>query len=153
MQQAKLIEAARAHGELLQWQAFTDEVEKFEGDTRTVMVWLRDLFGMSLIERHLDWYLINGRLSGARAEAVTAYLDRLIGRIREHALDLVDAFELTPDLLRAEIATGIEAERQQEAHEYVEAQKAAGTWPLEEKQLRKEAKEAAKAAARAAKGD
>jgi acyl-CoA oxidase len=114
------------------------------------MTWLRDLFGLGLIEKHLEWYLINGRLSGARAEAVTSYIDRLVGRIREHALDLTDAFELTPELLRAEIATGIEAERQQEAQAYVDAQIAAGTWPVHEKQLRQEAKEAAKAAAKAA---
>ncbi|NLA64741.1 MAG: acyl-CoA dehydrogenase [Leucobacter sp.] len=131
-QQAKLIEAARAHAELLQWEAFTEALEDFEGDTLTVMTWLRDLFGLGLIEKHLEWYLINGRLSGARAEAVTSYIDRLVGRIREHALDLTDAFELTPELLRAEIATGIEAERQQEAQAYVDAQIAAGTWPVHE---------------------
>ncbi|NLB46943.1 MAG: acyl-CoA dehydrogenase, partial [Microbacteriaceae bacterium] len=146
-QQAKLIEAARAHAELLQWEAFTEALSQFSGDTLTVMTWLRDLFGLGLIEKHLAWYLINGRLSGARAEAVTAYIDRLIGRIREQALDLVDAFELTPELLRAEIATGIEAERQLEAQAYVDAQIAAGTWPIHEKELRKRAKEAAKAAA------
>ncbi len=147
-QQTKLIEASRAHAELLQWEAFTEALDGFEGETLTVMTWLRDLFGLTLVERHLEWYLINGRLSGARAEAVTAYLDRLIGRIREHALDLVDAFELTPELLRAEIATGIEAERQQEAFDYVEAQMAAGTWPIHEKELRKREKEAAKANAK-----
>lgn len=148
-QQTKLIEASRAHAELLQWEAFTEALDEFDGETLTVMTWLRDLFGLTLIERHLGWYLINGRLSGARAEAVTAYLDRLIGRIREHALDLVDAFELTPELLRAEIATGIEAKRQQEAFDYVDAQVAAGTWPIHEKELRKREKEAAKARAEA----
>ena len=32
-QQAKLIEAARAHGELLQWEAFTEALAGFEGET------------------------------------------------------------------------------------------------------------------------
>ena len=54
---------------------------------------------------------------------------------------------LTPELLRAEIATGLEAERQDEAHAYVEAQKAAGTWPVHEKELRKQAQEAQRPAA------
>jgi len=139
-QQAKLIQAARAHAELLQWEAFTAALDAFEGDTLTVMTWLRDLFGLGLIEKHLAWYLLNGRLSNARAEAVTAYIDRLIGRIREQALDLVGTFELTPELLRAEIATGIEAERQAEAQAYVDEQIAAGTWPVHEKQLRKQRK-------------
>ena len=145
-QQAKLIGAARAHAELLQWEAFTEALAGFEGDTLTVMTWLRDLFGLTLIERHLDWYLINGRLSGARAEAVSAYIDRLVARLREHAQDLVNAFELTPELLRAEIATGIEAERQAEAQAYVDAQIAAGTWPIHEKELRKRAKAEARSA-------
>lgn len=143
VQQPKLIEAARAHGELLQWEAFTEALDGFEGDTLKVMTWLRDLFGLSLIERHATWYLVCGRLSGSRIEAVTAYINRLIGRIRVHALNLVEAFGLTPELLRAEIATGIEAERQQEAETYVRDQMNAGTWPVHEKQLRAEAKAAA----------
>ncbi len=144
-QQHKLIEAARAHAELLQWEAFTEELAGFSGDTLSVMTWLRDLFGLGLIEKNAAWYLIHGRLSGSRVEAVTAYIDRLIGRLRAHAVDLVDAFGLTPELLRAEIATGIEAERQAEAQAYVEAQIAAGVWPVHEKQLRAEAKARAKA--------
>ncbi len=135
-QQHKLIEAAKAHAELLQWEAFTDALEGFSGDTRTVLTWLRDLFGLGLIEQHAAWYLVHGRLSGSRIEAVTAYVDRLLGRLREQAADLVDAFGLTPELLRAEIATGIEAERQAEADAYVASEQAAGTWPVHEKQLR-----------------
>ena len=150
-QQHKLIEAARAHAELLQWEAFTEEVEKFtDPGTKQVMTWLRDLFGLTLIERNMTWYLVHGRMSGKRAESVTAYIDRLLGRIREHALDLVDAFGLDDALLRAEIATGIEQERQEEAQNYVDAQRAAGTWPVHEKELRAKAKAAEKAAAKAA---
>lgn len=143
-QQHKLIEAARAHGELLQWEAFTEAVEQIDdAGSRQVLTWLRDLFGLGLIERNAAWYLVAGRISGQRAEAVTAYIDRLIARLRPHALDLVDAFGLTPQLLRAEIATGIEAERQEEAQAYVEARIAAGTWPIHEKELRKREKERA----------
>ena len=154
-QQHKLINAARAHAELLQWEAFTDELEKFElvGDEGTiqVMTWLRDLFGFTLIERNIAWYLVNGRVSGQRADALTNYIDRLIGRLRDHALDLVEAFGLGDDLLRAEIATGIEAGRQQEAQDYVDAQRAAGLWPVHEKELRAAAKAEAKAAEKSAK--
>ncbi|MBL5972755.1 MAG: acyl-CoA dehydrogenase [Candidatus Leucobacter sulfamidivorax] len=139
-QQHKLIEAARAHGELLQWEAFTEELSRFEGDTLKVMTWLRDLFGLTLLERHATWYLVSGRLSGSRVEAVSSYIDRLIGRVREVALDLVEAFGLTPELLRAEIATGIEAERQEEAQAYVDERIAAGEWPIHEKELRARAK-------------
>lgn len=140
-QQHKLIEAARAHAELLQWEAFTEELERIEDEgTRQVLTWLRDLFGLGLMEKHAAWYLVHGRLSGQRVEAVTAYIDRLIRRLRHHAGDLVEAFGLTPGLLRAEIASGIEAERQEEARAYVEAEQAAGVWPIHEKELRQRAK-------------
>ena len=140
-QQHKLIQAARAHGELLQWEAFTRGLEQIEdADSKRVLTWLRDLFGLGLIEEHAAWYLVHGRLSGQRSEAITAYIDRLIARLRDHAGDLVEAFGLGPELLRAEIATGIEAERQTEAQAYVDAQRAAGTRPIDEKELRARAK-------------
>lgn len=139
-QQHKLIAAARAHAELLQWEAFTEGIEQVQdAESRRVLTWLRDLFGFSLLESNAAWYLTQGRLSPQRAEAVTAYIDRLIKRIRPHALDLVDAFGLTPELLRAEIASGVEGQRQAEAQAYVDAERAAGNWPVHEKDLRKQA--------------
>ncbi|MDN4612906.1 acyl-CoA dehydrogenase [Leifsonia sp. F6_8S_P_1B] len=137
-QQNELIEAARAHGELLQWEAFTEALEHTEdAGTRQVLTWLRDLFGFGLIEKHLAWYLMNGRLSPQRAQAVTAYIDRLLTRIRPHAVDLVDAFGYGPELVRAKIASGAEAERQAEARAYYAERRAAGTLPVPEKSQKK----------------
>src|SRR3546814_3998930 len=91
--QAELIEAARSHGKLLQWEALTDAVNRTrDAGTKKVLTWLRDLFGLSVIEKHLSWYLIHGRLSTQRAAAVSSYIDRLCLRLRPHAQDLVDAF-------------------------------------------------------------
>ena len=130
-------EAARAHAELLQWEAFTDALEQApDSGTRQVLTWLRDLFGFGLIEKHLAWYVIHGRLSPQRAQAVTAYIDRLITRIRPHAVDLVDAFGYGPELVRAKIATGIEADRQAEARAYYADLRASGDAPVEEKSLK-----------------
>jgi acyl-CoA oxidase len=132
--QSELIEAARAHAELLQWEAFTEGLEKItDDDTKQVLTWVRDLFGLHLIEQNLAWYLINGRLSAARAEAVTAYVDRLIDRLRSHAQSLVDAFGYGPEHLRAEIATGVEAARQDEARAYFADLAASGLAPVPEK--------------------
>lgn len=140
-QQHKLIAAARAHGELLQWEAFTEGIELVKDEeSRRVLTWLRDLFGFGLLEDNAAWYLMQGRMSPQRAEAVTAYIDRLLGRLRPQALGLVDAFGLSPELLRSEIASGVEAQRQAEAQAYVEAQRAAGTWPIHEKDMRARAK-------------
>lgn len=136
--QNELIEAARAHGELLQWEAFTRALGRVEdAGTKRVLTWVRDLFGLGLVERHLAWYLIHGRLSPQRAQAVTAYIDRLIERLRPHALDLVTAFGYTDEHLRAKIATGAEQERQDEARAYYAAQRKAGTLPVPEKSAKR----------------
>lgn len=136
-QQNELIEAARAHGELLQWEAFTRALEKTtDAGTKEVLTWVRDLFGLGLIEKHLAWYLINGRLSAKRAQAVTAYVDRLISRLRPHALDLVNAFGYKPEHLRASIASGAEQERQDEARAYYAELRASGKAPVDEKTLK-----------------
>jgi len=136
--QAELIEAARAHGELLQWEAFTDAVHRVDdADTKKVLTWLRDLFGLQLIEKHLSWHLINGRLSTQRAAAVSSYIDRLCARLRPYALDLVDAFGYEQEHLRAPIASGAEKARQDEARSYYAELAASGRAPIQEKALKK----------------
>ncbi|MGC5224131.1 acyl-CoA dehydrogenase [Micromonospora sp. DT81.3] len=135
--QSELIEAARAHGELLQWEAFTDAVDAIEdAGTKQVLTWMRDLFGLGLIEKHLAWHLINGRLSTQRAAAVSSYIDRLCLRLRPHALDLVDAFGYAPEHVRAPIASGAEQERQDEARAHYDALREAGVLPTPEKHIK-----------------
>ncbi|GAA1731779.1 acyl-CoA dehydrogenase [Microcella frigidaquae] len=135
--QNALIETARAHGELLQWEAFTQALEHVEhAGTRQVLTWLRDLFGLGLIEKNLAWYVIHGRLSDHRAQAITDYIDdRLLPRLRPHALALTDAFLLRDEHIRAEIATGVERERQEEARAYYADLAARGLAPIDEKDL------------------
>ncbi|MHC8607873.1 acyl-CoA dehydrogenase family protein [Paenarthrobacter ureafaciens] len=134
--QNELIEAAQAHAELLQWEAFTEALAKVDdAGTKEVLTRLRDLFGLSLIEKHLSWYLMNGRLSMQRGRTVGTYINRLLVKIRPHALDLVDAFGYGPEHLRAAIATGAEATRQDEARTYFRQQRASGSAPADEKAL------------------
>lgn len=104
-----------------------------DAGTAQVLTWLRDLFGLGLIEKNLAWYLINGRLSAQRAQAITSYIDRLIARLRPHAQDLVDSFGYSQAHLRAPIASGIEAERQAEARDYYANLRASGEAPVDEK--------------------
>jgi acyl-CoA oxidase len=134
--QDDLIEAAQAHAELLQWEAFTEALREV-GDPGTlrVLTWLRDLFGLSLIEKSLSWYLMNGRLSMQRGRTVGDYINRLLVKIRPHALDLVDAFGYGPEHLRAAIATGAEQVRQDEARAYFRAERASGAAPVDGKVL------------------
>lgn len=136
--QVALVEAAKAHADLLRWEAFTDALPSIEDpDTRRVMTWVRDVFGLTVIERNLTWYLLHGRLSDQRARTVTAYVDRLLLRLRPHAVDLVDAWGFGQEHLRAKIASGAEAERQDEARAYYAAQRASGEAPVSEKAVRK----------------
>ena len=131
--QNRLLEAARSHAQLLQWEAFTAGLEKIEDpDTKRVLTWLRDLFGLSLIERDLAWYLSYGRLSMRRGRALESYINRLIARLRPYSLELVDAFGLSPELLRAEIGGTVEAERQKEAADYYRRLRASGKAPVKE---------------------
>lgn len=135
--QNDLVEAARAHGELVQWEAFTEALAAApDAGTREVLTWLRDLFGLQLIEKHLAWYLMNGRISRQRARTVGEYINRLLSKLRPHALDLVDAFGYTQEQLRAPIAAGLEAERQNEAMAYFRKQRETGSAPVNEKDLR-----------------
>ncbi|GAA2721715.1 acyl-CoA dehydrogenase family protein [Cellulomonas aerilata] len=135
--QHALIECARAHADLLQWEAFTAGLAKVQDpSTRQVLTWLRDLFGLTVVERNLAWYLINGRLSAGRARTVTSYIDRLLVRLRPHAQDLVDAFGYGPEHVRAAIASGAEGERQREAREHYRRLRASGTEPVPEKAVR-----------------
>ena len=132
--QHALIECARAHADLLQWEAFTAGIARVEDPgTRQVLIWLRDLFGLIVIERNLAWYLIHGRLSAGRARTVTSYIERLLTRLRPHAQDLVDAFGYGPEHVRAAIASGAEKQRQDEARAHYRQLRASGREPLAEK--------------------
>ncbi|MDQ0633973.1 acyl-CoA oxidase [Arthrobacter pascens] len=149
--QNELIEAAQAHAELLQWEAFTEALHNVsDPGTKIVLTWLRDLFGLSLIEKNLAWYLMNGRLSMQRARTVGGYINRLLVKIRPHALDLVEAFGYGRDHVRAAIATGAEKTRQDEARDYLRSQRASGQAPVDEKVLIARSAAAASAAKSAA---
>ncbi|WP_434994365.1 acyl-CoA dehydrogenase family protein [Arthrobacter sp. Ld5] len=151
--QNELIEVAHAHAELLQWEAFTRGVHRVaDPGTRQVLTRLRDLFGLCLIEKDLAWFLMNGRLSAQRARTLDGYINRLLVKIRPHALDLVESFGYGQEHLRSVIASGAEQERQEEAAEYMRRRRASGDAPIDEKTLlarearEKKAKQARKAA-------
>jgi acyl-CoA oxidase len=131
--QHELIEASKAHAELMQWEAFTEAIDDVPpGDTRTVLVWLRDLFALGLVEQHLDWHLLHGRISAQRARAVSAYVDRLVARLRPVVPQLIASFGYEP----AHVASGAEQARQDEARAWYEAERVAGRLPEQEKKPR-----------------
>jgi acyl-CoA oxidase len=111
--QNDLILAAKAHAELIVWEAFTTALKTIKDhDSVRILTWLRDLYGFTLLEENMAWYVVNGRLSSARAEAITDYIDgRLLPRLRPHLESLVDAFLLRPELIGTNLAAD-EAARQ-----------------------------------------
>ncbi len=139
--QDQLLAAARAHAELLQWEAFTRGLHAIEDEgTRSVMTVVRDLFGLCLIEENLAWYMMNGRLSTQRARTLHEYINRLLAKLRPHASDLVEAFGYTQEHRRAAISSGAEKTRQDEAAAYYRALRASSDAPIDEKVVHARAK-------------
>jgi acyl-CoA oxidase len=103
--QDHVIGSAWAHVERLVLEAFTEKVAAMEEDdpNRDAMNLLCDLFALSAIEKDRAWFLEHGRLSNARAKAVTAMVNELCRRVRPICDHLVDAFDIPPQMLRAEI--------------------------------------------------
>jgi acyl-CoA oxidase len=83
--------------------------------TRALLAALRDVYGLSVIEGELAWFLVRGRLGAQRARAVSTTLDALLTELRPAAVDLADAFGYEQGHLRAAVATGAERRRQEEA--------------------------------------
>ncbi|TLP73183.1 acyl-CoA dehydrogenase [Nesterenkonia sphaerica] len=143
--QYEIINTAKAHAELLLWEAFTEGLESVQdAGTRQVLTWLRDVYALTTIEETLDWYLVNGRISAQRARTLSPYINRLVARLRPHAQDIVDSFGYGPEHVRMEVASGAEAERQHEAIEHYRALRASSAAPVEEKTLLERQRAAAK---------
>ncbi|MCH8564958.1 acyl-CoA dehydrogenase family protein [Nesterenkonia sp. LB17] len=134
--QYEIINAAKAHADLLLWESFTEALEKVDDPgTKQIMTWLRDLYALTKIEDTLDWYLLNGRISSQRARTLSPYVNRLLQRLRPHAQDIVDSFGYSPEHVRMEITSGSEQRRQDESMEYYRTLRASPTAPVDEKLL------------------
>ncbi|WP_114853773.1 acyl-CoA dehydrogenase [Brachybacterium sp. YJGR34] len=145
--QVEMLEAARAHADLVRWRAFTAGIAAIEDEgSRAVLTDVRDLFGLTAIEDDLAWFLLSGMISAQRGRQIGTDLRRLLWRLRPHVLDLVAAFDIRPGHVRAPIALGGERERQDEAAEHARAQRASSTAPVSEKVLRDREKAARRGA-------
>ncbi|MEE1618230.1 acyl-CoA dehydrogenase family protein [Brachybacterium sp. J153] len=146
--QVEMLDAARAHADLVRWRAFTAGIEALDGPgaegSRAVLTDVRDLFGLTAIQDDLAWFLLSGMISPQRGRQIGADLRRLLWRLRPHVLDLVAAFDVRPGHVRAPIALGGEQERQDEAAAYYRAQRASHDAPVSEKALRDAAKQSSR---------
>ncbi len=102
--QDHVIGAAWAHVERLMLEAFTEKVASMDdGPNRAAVNLVGNLYALSAIEHDRAWFMEHGRLSSARSKAVTRTVNELCRRMRPICEQLVDAFDIPPAMLRAEI--------------------------------------------------
>ncbi|WP_327267338.1 acyl-CoA dehydrogenase family protein [Streptomyces sp. NBC_01218] len=100
--QDHVIAVAHAHVERLVLEAFVDKVRTLpEGGNKVALGLLRDLFALSTIEADRAWFLEHGRLSAQRSKAISREVNELCRTIRPFAVDLVDAWGIPSEMLRA----------------------------------------------------
>ncbi|MFZ4133812.1 acyl-CoA dehydrogenase [Streptomyces koyangensis] len=100
--QDHVIALAQAHVERLVLEAFVAKVRELpEGGEKVALGLLCDLFALSTIEADRAWFMEHGRLTVQRSKAITREVNDLCRKIRPLALDLVDAWGVPPELLRA----------------------------------------------------
>ncbi|PSK96510.1 acyl-coenzyme A oxidase [Murinocardiopsis flavida] len=110
--QDHVLNAARAHIDRVVLEAFVAGIERCADDgAKAVLERLCDLFVLSTLEEDRAWFLEHGRLTPARAKAVTEAVNTLCRTLRPHARDLVDSFGLNDEWLAAPIALGAEERR------------------------------------------
>jgi acyl-CoA oxidase len=98
--QDHVLEAARAHVDRIVLEAFVDAVERAEdGPVKEALSKLCDLYALSTIEEQRGWYFEHSRMSAPQSKAITRYVNRLCGELREDARTLVDAFGVPEELL------------------------------------------------------
>jgi acyl-CoA oxidase len=102
--QDHVIGAARAHVERPVLEAFVERTAAMPDSANKVALnLLCDLFALSTIEDDRAWWMEHGRLSSARAKAISREVDTLCRRVRPIARDLVDAFGVPPQMQAVEM--------------------------------------------------
>ncbi len=102
--QDHVIAAGRAHVERLVLEAFVQKTSAMvDGDNKVALNLLCDLYALSTIEADRGWWMEHGRLSSTRSKAISREVSSLCRAVRPLAEDLVDAFGIPPEMLRAEM--------------------------------------------------
>jgi acyl-CoA oxidase len=100
--QDHVIHAARAHVERLVLEAFVEKVRAMpESDNRVALGLLCDLHALCVIEDDRAWFMEHGRLTTVRSKEISRRINSLCRRVRPLARDLVEAFGIPEEMLRA----------------------------------------------------
>ncbi|KQY50232.1 MULTISPECIES: acyl-CoA dehydrogenase family protein [unclassified Nocardioides] len=101
--QDHVIATAKAHVERLVLDACVEKVAQMpEGDNKVAMGLMVDLFALTTIEADRAWFMEHGRLTSQRSKAISREINGLCRKVRPIAVDLVDAFGIPPEVMRAE---------------------------------------------------
>jgi acyl-CoA oxidase len=97
--------AAQAHLDREIVELFVQAIDRCTDEgAKALLEDLCSLHTLALIQRERGWFLEHGRLTPARAKAVTAAVNDLCHQIRPHARMLVDAFGIPDGILAVPIA-------------------------------------------------
>ncbi len=100
--QDHVVLAGQAHIDRVVLEAFVAAVDRApEGEARTLLDDLCDLYALSVIEENKAWFMEHKRLSTERAKAVTTEMNQLLAKIRPHALTLIEGFAIPEESLGA----------------------------------------------------
>ncbi|MFE5302380.1 acyl-CoA dehydrogenase [Streptomyces sp. NPDC056632] len=100
--QDHVIALAHAHVERLVLEAFVDALRPLpDSDNKGALELLCDLFALSTIEADRAWFMEHGQLTVQRSKAITREVNDLCRKARPLAVDLVDAWGIPPEMLRA----------------------------------------------------
>ncbi|RPK80988.1 acyl-CoA dehydrogenase [Streptomyces sp. ADI98-10] len=100
--QDHVIAVAHAHVERLVLEAFVERVRALpDGGNKVALGLLCDLFALSTIEADRAWFMEHGRLTVQRSKAISREVNGLCRKVRPLAGDLVDAWGIPSEMLRA----------------------------------------------------
>ncbi len=102
--------AVLAHVDTVLLQAFAAAIENCEDEVLKEMLNLVcDLYALHNLESDKGFYQEHGRLASPRCEQIAREVNRLCNEVRQQAGALVDAFEISDEMLRAPIGLGEQA--------------------------------------------
>lgn len=103
--QTHLVTMAEAYIERVTLESFIKGVKACQDSgCRKILKKLCALYGLSVIEKHISFYLTHDYLADSKANAIRYQVDRLCTKITEQALPLVTSFGIPDELLAAPIA-------------------------------------------------
>ncbi|EFA78532.1 putative acyl-CoA oxidase [Heterostelium album PN500] len=85
-------------------EKFLEEIQKSDEGIKPILSLLCILFALTKIEGDMGWFLSNKYFAPVKAQAIENAINKVCGALREHALPLVNAFDIPEHLISAPIA-------------------------------------------------